>query len=835
MLLKRWVPLFILVCTVLATILIWQALATYERSGLDDLLTMKTAAVKDDTRDNMEYRIEALVRLAKRWEEKNNPDPREWDADASLYISPNLGYKSILWINPDLTLRYASPDNGIDRDAVFGSGPAREAFIRARDTRAPVLSGVIKIRDKGSFVIFIPLYRDGEFTGVIGGLYEGQELFKNLYARSLHEFGKYSVAVSSGNDYLYGSDEEQKGGPVHTALIDLPGAAWTVAVSPRPELLKEAETYFDELVLAIGLLTSILLSSAVFFAQESSKKGRKLETVNLTLKAEIEGRKKIEERLRESDEKFRNLVETTSDFIWEIDENAVYTYASPKVTDILGYGPEELIGKTPFDFMPLPEAERVKSVFGPIAASQKPFALLENTNKRKDGRLVVLETSGAPVFDKAGRFAGYRGVDREITKRKLAEESLKRSQASLTNAQRIAHIGSWNWDIERDEFKWSDEIYRIFGVEPQEFGATYEAFLGFVHPEDRQAVHKCVSDSLKLKKPYSIEHRIVLANGAEKVVHEQGEVIFDEHDRPTVMMGTVQDITERKQTEEQLKLYRDHLKELVEERTAELRDVNERLRFEVSVRKGAEDAVARMNEALENRAWELERVNKELEAFTYSASHDLQEPLRVVSGYVQLLSRRYKGKLDKDADEFIAYAVDGVSRMQRLISDLLSYSRVGKAREFAPVDSGAVIKRVISNLKASIEESGAVVSCGDEMPTVFADESQLEQLFTNLISNGIKYRGADTPLIKVFASKENEGWVFSVSDNGIGIEPRYFGRIFELFQRLHGKAEYPGTGIGLSICKKVVENHGGRIWVESLPGEGSIFYFIIPQREAVNG
>jgi signal transduction histidine kinase len=232
-------------------------------------------------------------------------------------------------------------------------------------------------------------------------------------------------------------------------------------------------------------------------------------------------------------------------------------------------------------------------------------------------------------------------------------------------------------------------------------------------------------------------------------------------------------------------------------------------------------------EELKKSYKDLARSNKELEQFAYVASHDLQEPLRIVSSYVQLLARRYRGQLDSDADEFIKYAVDGAKRMQKLINDLLTYSRVSRGDEGPRViDCKEVFHRVIANLKIAIEENDAVIT-HDDLPAITADEVQMVQLFQNLISNAIKFRGSGQPEIHLGVRQEKGGWRFSVTDNGIGLSPEYEERIFIIFQRLHGSDKYPGTGIGLAVCKKIVDYHGGRIWVESEPGEGSTFCFTI--------
>jgi light-regulated signal transduction histidine kinase (bacteriophytochrome) len=286
-----------------------------------------------------------------------------------------------------------------------------------------------------------------------------------------------------------------------------------------------------------------------------------------------------------------------------------------------------------------------------------------------------------------------------------------------------------------------------------------------------------------------ISEEPVMTTKGLRIFHTKKIPILDQKGKPVYLLGISEDITERKKAE------------------AELAKTTE----------------------------ELRRSNRELEMFAYVASHDLQEPLRMVASYTQLLQRRYQGKLDQSADEFIHFAVDGAKRMQAFINDLLQFSRVNtKGRPFAPVDLNDVARRVRSNLKIAIEETDAAVTF-DPMPTLTGDDSQLTQLFQNLVGNALKFRKKDEPpRVHVSAKCEGDDWQFAVTDNGIGIAPEYFEKIFIIFQRLHTRDEYPGTGIGLAVCKRIVERHGGRIWIESEPDKGAAFLFTIPVKQAAN-
>jgi light-regulated signal transduction histidine kinase (bacteriophytochrome) len=297
-----------------------------------------------------------------------------------------------------------------------------------------------------------------------------------------------------------------------------------------------------------------------------------------------------------------------------------------------------------------------------------------------------------------------------------------------------------------------------------------------------------------------------------------------ERERIITLGRPVGTVIARMQAEAALKKAHDELEQKVEERTRELQEqIEEHKITEEELRTTADD--------LMETTEELQRSNKELERFAYIASHDLQEPLRTVTSSLGLLKRHYKGRIDEEADQFIAYAVGGTRHMQQLIKDLLAYSRVTtRGQEFKLVHLEGVLSNVLESLKVSIEESGATITLPDSMPLVRGDTTQIDQLFQNLIGNAIKFRGDDRPDVLVAVEHDpvrNES-IVSIKDNGIGMDMQYADKIFTIFQRLHTAEEYSGTGVGLAICKRIVERHGGRIWVESELGKGSTFYFTLP-------
>jgi two-component system, chemotaxis family, sensor kinase Cph1 len=362
--------------------------------------------------------------------------------------------------------------------------------------------------------------------------------------------------------------------------------------------------------------------------------------------------------------------------------------------------------------------------------------------------------------------------------KEILQASEKRFRLLAEAVPQIVWTADPDGDVDYYNRKWTE-----FSGIPQKKSLGWK-WSAAVHPDDREQSMATWRRSVAEGTPCEIEHRLRRADGAYRWFLSRALPIRDEQGRVLRWFGTATEITELRE---------------------------------------AQRALEKTNE-------ELGRSNQELEQFAYIASHDLQTPLRSITGFLDLLSRRYQGKLGPEADEFIAFAVDGAQRMHQLINDILAFSRVTThGLPFGPVDCRAILDRALVNLRAAIGESGAVISQG-ELPTVGGDESQLAQLFQNLVDNAIKYRKpGEPPRIHVAAEEKETEWVFRVEDNGIGFDPRHTERVFQIFQRLHTTSEYSGTGIGLAICKKIVERHDGRMWVETEPGQGSTFYFTLPK------
>ncbi len=541
-------------------------------------------------------------------------------------------------------------------------------------------------------------------------------------------------------------------------------------------------------------------------------KGNIIQMVELT--QDITERKRGEEALLESEKRYRSLFEDSPNSLWEEDFSDIKKYIDSLrdsgVKDFrtyFGNHPDEFINcarmvkvvnvnKATLELYKAKNKEELllnlRTVFGEgsdeafreeliAIAEGKPKFEIEALNQTlmSEKKHITLRWSMAPDYEASWSKVIVSVAD--LTERKRAEEALRESEIKFRSITQSATDAIISADSDDNIISWNKGAQTIFGyTEEEALGKS----LTIIIPERYRDAHK-----KGLERVNSTGEKRIIEKTVELIGIRKDGIEFSldlslsawKTETRKLYSGIIRDVTERKQAEEKLK----------------------------------------------QTLTELERSNKDLEQFAYAASHDLQEPLRTVSNFSQLLAKRYKDKLDAKADQFIGFIVDGSTRMQQMIDDLLVYSRVStRAKPFEPTNSETILNQALINLKVAIEESDALVT-HTSLPAVMADASQLAQLFQNLLSNAIKFR-KEKPRIHVSAIQRGDEWFFSVQDNGVGIAPEFMEHIFKMFQREYTSAKYPGTGVGLAICKKIVERHGGRIWVESHVGKGSTFYFTIP-------
>lgn len=496
---------------------------------------------------------------------------------------------------------------------------------------------------------------------------------------------------------------------------------------------------------------------------------------------DITDRKRALTSLRESEERLQALIDNAGSVIYIKNPQGQYLLINRQYETLFHLEKKAVQGKTDHDIFPKAIADTFRANDLKVIAAGAPIEL-EEVAPQSDGLHTYLSVK-FPLFDSEGKIYAVCGISTDISDRKTAEVHLRQQEAFLKSIYDGTEQAIFVVDIAEDgELRYinfnpvSEKYAGVTNAEIQDktpeeaFGVTLGSIL-------RQNYERCLQTgtSISYEEQLNFNANIIWTLTTLVPLRDtQGQIYR--------MIGTATDISDLK--------------------TAELE--------------------------LQQQKQDLARSNDELQQFAYVASHDLQEPLRMITSYLELLERRYKGQLDPKADQFIAYAVDGAARMQILINDLLQYSRVGSRRQsLEQVDCEVVLQNVLRNLQVAIAENKAVIT-HDVLPQVNADITQLTQLFQNLIGNAIKFHGEDPSAIHIGIEQRNDKWLFSVCDNGIGIESQYVDRIFVIFQRLHNRTDYPGTGMGLAICKKIVERHSGNLWVESTPKQGSTFYFTLP-------
>jgi PAS domain S-box-containing protein len=600
-------------------------------------------------------------------------------------------------------------------------------------------------------------------------------------------------------------------------------------------------------VMAVPLVLAGNPIGLIDFSREEPFTELEMERANIfagQLASAIE-RKRAEDTLRAERDRTQKYLDTAGVIFLVTETNGTISVINQKGCELLGYEQEQVIGKRWTEhFVPTHMRKDVETVLQALLAGEaEPAEYFENPVLTRSGEERIIAWHNTILRDELGNINGILSSGEDITDIKRAEEMLwqRAAQLSLLNVigNKIASV------LDLDSL-----LDKATQLVQESFGYHHAAIFTMNRDHDELVMRTKAGSFAHLYPP---DHRLKLGQGMVGWVGLHGETLLandvdaepryvnlypdilptgSELSVPLRVAGEIIGVLDVQSP--QRNAFDDNDVMVIETLADQIAIAIENARLYEELQQELTER-QRAEKRLEHYAAELERSNRELEHFAYVASHDLQEPLRMVTSYLQLLERRYRGKLDQDADDFITYAVDGATRMHMLINDLLTYSRVStRAKPFEPTNCSDILNHALSNLRIAIEESKATITF-DDLPTVEADATQLTQVFQNLISNAIKFHKKDVPpCIHVSAERQEGEWRFSVRDNGIGIAPEHIERIFLIFQRLHTREEYPGTGIGLAVCKKIVERHGGRIWVTSKPGEGSTFYFTILARGTEN-
>lgn len=509
-----------------------------------------------------------------------------------------------------------------------------------------------------------------------------------------------------------------------------------------------------------------------------------LKTIAINLASAIENAD-AKRAVQEAFDEKNTILESIDDAFFHVDKNWVVKYWNSKAEELLGTRRDEIVGKNLWDIY----ADAVSLDF----YTQYHKAVEEQTSVQFEeyypGTETWFDVSAYPADN------GLSVFFRDSTVRRKTIEKIRLSNERFTKVADAVKDAIWDWNVKTNTLFFGDGFRKLFGHNPSEFGRDVKIWADHVHEDDREEAFNSLLEAVESKDQsrWYTEYKFRKRNGDYAYVQDSGSIIRNSEGEVTRVVGAMRDVTEQK---------------IYEERLIEL------------------------NRSLEEQTKELEISNAELEQFAFVASHDLQEPLRMISSFLTQLDKRYGEHLDERARRYIHFATDGASRMRQIILDLLNYSRLNHIEvPLEDVDVEAVLTEIQGMLEPRLKDSGGVIKWEEDLPVVKAAQGPLKQVFQNIISNGVKYQPEDhAPEIHISATKEEFSWHFMVSDNGIGIEESYTEKIFDIFQRLHSSDEYSGTGMGLSICKKVVEQHGGEIWVESDGKTGSTFHFTISKQ-----
>ena len=519
---------------------------------------------------------------------------------------------------------------------------------------------------------------------------------------------------------------------------------------------------------------------------------------------DITKRKEAELTAAELTVELERSVAETYDYKYALDAASIVTivgadgnikYVNDNFCKISKFNNEEVIGQNPRIFNSgYHSPEFFKNLWDTV--QQGKIWKGEIRNKTKDGGYYWGDTTIVPFLDGGSKPYQYLVIRNDITERKEAEARAVHNEVRMKQAQQIAHVGSWELNFATGIGVWSEESCKIYGLDPGDNKHTFDNWLSFIHPEDMESVMKSIKASNDLLSENSFEHRIVRKDGTVRYIHSISRFEFDSNGKPTGLYGVAQDITERKEAENEIKGLSEHLEERVQQRTADLSE-----------------------------------ANKALEAFSSTVSHDLRAPVRAVTSFAKIIQKEHGDKMEPEVKELFGYIEESGKRMGAIIDDLLKLAKCSNGQlKLEPVDMTSLVNGIWLNINRTTHHNAKLELA--ELPVVYVDMSMLQQVVVNLLSNAIKYSSKkEEPVVTVWCEQTDENVTFYFKDNGAGFDMERYDRLFEAFQRLHNARDFEGTGVGLTLVKKIIEKHGGTVGAEGKVGEGATFWFSLPKVE----
>ncbi len=779
-----WLPALVGLFTVTVTLCLWQALIVQEKSQSEALTKSRASGIQHEIAAHLQLRLHALRRIAGRWEQYGNPTREFWEAQTVLELDGAHGFIAVWWI--DKTTREVWDSQVAPNHIALDIDPIMKAPNSSSDDVEETVTRFFMLSDgREAFQIFVPIHAGSQVTGFIAGTQTVEGLLDQAAAESGLENG-YQLALLDRRTQIYGADigDEPSRLSKQEIHILLPGASWQLWLWPK-DRARQLGLRVPLVTLTVGLAAAVLLFVLSHLLQNARRDARRIARANEKMAREIEVRKRVERTLTESEARFRDLFDNATDLIQSVAMDGSFLYVNKSWRETLGYTEDDLNHLNLFDVIHPDSQAHCRSLFERVRSGQS-IAHIEARFLTRDRQAVDIEGATSVNF-KDGKPFATRNIFRNVTGRKLAEQALRDREADLNDAQRIALMGSWEWDAESNTSKWSDALYQLYGLDRDQVGHTFEGYLALVHPSDRERVKDCAQRAMVEKKVCAYQHRVIRADGSVRFHQVNLKVSLNEEGELTKLFGTSQDVTDRVEMETDLKQARD-------------------------------------------QAVESARLKSE---FLANMSHEIRTPMNGVIGMTGLLLETNLDREQKDYAEAIRSSGDA---LLTIINDILDFSKIEAGKlQFENIDfdlRNAVessVELLADRARKKQIEFGSFI-LGDVPVLLRGDPGRLRQVLTNLMGNALKFTERGEVVVTATRAFESDCEVtvkFEISDTGIGISEETQKRLFQAFTQADGSTtrKYGGTGLGLSISKHLVEMMGGNIGVFSTPGQGSIFWF----------